>query len=151
MKADKACRLSTENAGERPERQRLLDEALQIALENFEAGETLGLIYSRFDGHRCLAEVHFLRGELDEAERVCAAASAFVSKTESRVCQLWLGPLYMDVLMAAAKHAESEERLEDAEAKRRLAQALLVGYQELVNECQSPRFTREAERLAATL
>jgi hypothetical protein len=98
--ADKASQLSNENVGDRLERQRMFDEALQMALEIFQAGESLGLLYTRFEGHRCLAEVRFRRGELDEAESVCAAAYDFISKTESRVCHLWLGPLYIDVLIA---------------------------------------------------
>jgi hypothetical protein len=74
--ADKANKLSAD-----AERQRLLDEALQIALENFTTTEKVDLIYSRFEGHRCLAEVRFRRDELSEAERLCAAASDFLSKT----------------------------------------------------------------------
>ena len=149
--ADKANRHATENVSDGVERQRLLDEALQIALENFQAGESLGLLYSRFEGHRCLADVRFRRGELDEAERVCAAALALVSETESRVCQLWLGPLYMDVLLAAASHKNSEGKPDEAAAKRRLAAEHFERYQKLVAECESPRFTREAERLAAVM
>jgi hypothetical protein len=103
----------------------------------------------RFEGHRCLAEVRFRRGELDEAEPVCAAAYDFISKTESRVCHLWLGPLYIDVLIAGAKRAETEGRPDNSATRRRLAADLLIGYQELVSQCQAPRFTREAERLAA--
>jgi tetratricopeptide (TPR) repeat protein len=148
--ADKASRLSNDNAGEQLERQRLFDEALAMALESFEAGESLGLVYTRFEGHRCLVEVRYRRGEFDEAERLCAAAYNFISKTESRVCHLWLGPLYFDVLLAGAKQAETEGRPDDATAKRRQAADLLIRYQELVSQCQSPRFTREAERLAAT-
>ena len=149
--ADKACRNATESVSDRAESQRLLDEALQTALENFRAGETLGLHYSRFEAHRCLADVRFRRGELNEAESLCAAASAFVSETESRVCQLWLGPLYMDVLLAQCQRADSEGKPDEAAQKRRLATELSVRYQELVSECQSPGFTREAERLAAIL
>jgi hypothetical protein len=149
--ANKANRISSEDAGDRLKRQQLLDDALQLAIENFEEGENLGLVYSRFEGHRCLAEVRFRRGELDEAERICVAASDFVSKTESRVCQLWLGPLHINVLMAVAKQAENEDRTSEAAAKRRFATELLAGYQELVKQCQAPGFTREAERLAVAL
>ena len=144
--ADKANRLSTGN-----EQQRLLDHALQIALENFTATEKGDLIYSRFEGHRCLAEVRFRRGELSEAERLCAAASDFVSNTDSRVCQLWLGPQYIDVLLASARQAETTNNGDKAAEKRQLAADLLARYQKLVSECQSPRFTHEAERLAKEL
>ena len=37
------------------------------------------------------------------------------------------------------------------DAKRRTARELLGSYQQLVAKCQSPRFTREAERLAREL
>jgi tetratricopeptide (TPR) repeat protein len=128
--------------------QRLLDEALQTALDNFQAVETLGLHYSRFEGYRCLAEVRFRRGEFDETERLCAAASELVSGTESRLSRLWLGPLYIEVLLAAGLRAEAEGKPDEAAAKRGLAAEHLAHYQELVADCQSPRFRREAMRLA---
>jgi predicted ATPase len=146
--ADKAKQHLSETISEQQERQRLLDDALKIALENLQAGEVLGLIYSRFEAHRCLAEVRLRRGELDEAEQVCAAASAIVSNTESRVSQLWLGPLYVEVLLALAERASAGKDSEEAAAKVRLAAEYLGQYQLLVAECQSPRFRREAERLA---
>jgi hypothetical protein len=149
--ADKAGQHASESISGQVERQRMFDEALAVALENFEAGERLGLLYSRFDAHRCLADVRFRRGELGEAERLCAVTDDFIHDTESRVSQLWLGPLYIDVLLAAAKQAEAEGKTPDALSKRDLAAEKLARYQELVAECQSPRFTREAERLAAAL
>jgi hypothetical protein len=72
--------------------------------------------------------------ELAEAERFCAEAAALVEPTESRVSQLWLGPLYIKVLLAQSKRAEAAKRL--------------ATYQELVAHCQSARFTNEAARLA---
>jgi hypothetical protein len=105
----------------------------------------------RFDSHRCLAEVYLRRGELEDAEGICAAAAAIVSGTESRVSQLWLGPVYLDVLSALATRLANEQRPAEAEEKRRTARELLGSYQQLVAKCQSPRFTREAERLAREL
>ena len=151
LQAAKANQHATESVSERDGRQRLLDEALQSALDNFEACEKLSLLYSRFEAHRCLAEVRFRRGELDEAERLCTAAERLVSGTESRVSQLWLGPLYIEVMLAAGKRAEDEGKLEDAAAKRKLAAEHLARYQALVAECQSPRFSREAARLAEVM
>jgi tetratricopeptide (TPR) repeat protein len=142
LKAEKATRSSAND-----EREELFDQALQLALSNFQDREMLGLLYTRFEAHRCLAEVRVRRGELDEAERLCAAALDLVSPTESRVCQLWLGPLYIDVLVAAAAQADRELNADAAAAKRRLAAELLDSYQQLVAACDSPRFTREAERL----
>jgi tetratricopeptide (TPR) repeat protein len=146
--ADKAKSIEAENTARR---QQLLDEALKLALENFQESENLNLLYSRFEGHRCLAEVRFRRGELDEAERVCAVIAELLSETDSRVCKLWLGPLYMDVLLAEAEEADDDVKPDIAAAKRRLALSQLESYEQLVALCESPRFTREAERLAEVL
>ncbi|HXL80090.1 MAG TPA: protein kinase [Pyrinomonadaceae bacterium] len=124
------------------------DEALQTALENFEQAEASGLLYSRFEGHRCLAEVRRQRGELDEAEAVCVKAFEVVSKTESRVSRLWLGPLYIGILLESAKTAATAGKVEESEAKRAKAKELVARYQKLVDTCQSPGFSREAARLA---
>jgi hypothetical protein len=82
-----------------------------------------------------LAEVRFRRHELDEAERLCREADELVTPTESRVSQLWLGPLYIQVLLAAEKREEASDKL--------------TAYKALVADCQSPRFTTEADRLAS--
>ena len=108
------------------------DEALQTALANLEQSSA-SLLYTHFEALRCLAEVRFRRDELEEAEAVCREADAFVSPTDSRVSQLWLGPLYIDVLMARGKKVEAAERL--------------ARYKLLVAECQSARFTAEVSRL----
>ncbi len=141
LKADKA------NTTIGSDRQQMLDEALQLALNNFQDGERLGLLYSRFEAHRCLAEVRFRRGDLDEAERVCAAASDLVANTQSRVCELWLKPLYIEVLLAQSEQAKPDE----ARRKYESAAELLARYQKLVAECQSPRFALEAERLGTMM
>jgi tetratricopeptide (TPR) repeat protein len=108
------------------------DEALQTALDNL-AQSSPSLLYTHFEALRCLAEVRLRRDELDEAEEVCRQADALVSPTDSRVSQLWLGPLYIKVLMARGKKAEAAERLES--------------YKVLVAQCQSERFRAEASRL----
>lgn len=110
-----------------------LDEALETASTNLERSSR-NLIYTHFEALRCMAEVHFLRSELGEAEEFCRQADQLVGPTESRVSQLWLGPLFVEVLRAQGKHEEAAERLSK--------------YQELVADCQSPRFSAEAERLA---
>ncbi|MEK6280717.1 MAG: protein kinase [Acidobacteriota bacterium] len=133
------------------ERERLLNEGLQIALETFARAETLGLLYSRAEARRILAHVHFRRGELDEAERLCSEARALVSDTESKVSRLWFGPLYIEVLLAISKRAEAAGNSEEAAAKRAEAHDHLTRYSKLVAGCQSPRFSREAERLTARL
>jgi tetratricopeptide (TPR) repeat protein len=140
-----------EAGGETAAGRELLDQALEFALENLRLGEASGLLYSRFEAHRCLATVRLRRNELNDAEQLCAAASGIVSGSESRVSQLWLGPLYMDVLIAGAKDLKSENKLDAGAAKLELAGELLSRYQELVAVCQSPRFVREAERLEREL
>lgn len=64
---------------------------------------------------------------------------------------LWLGPLYIETLLAAGLRAEAEGKPAEAAAKRGLAAENLARYQELVAGCQSPRFTREAARLADSI
>ncbi|MDQ5844739.1 MAG: hypothetical protein M3539_05530, partial [Acidobacteriota bacterium] len=132
------------------DRQRL-DEALQTAQENFEQGESLGLIYSRAEARRCLAHVHFRRGELDEAERLCAESLELISATESRVSRLWLGPLYIQLLLAISEQASAAGDAEKAATKRAEAANHLERYTKLVASCQSPRFSREVERLSKLL
>lgn len=111
-----------------------LDEALQTASACLESSST-SLIYSHFEALRCLALVHFRRNELDEAQRICNEAEEFLAPTESRLSRLWLGPLHIEVLLAAQKRDEAKKKLAD--------------YQALVADCQSPRFIAEASRLAA--
>ncbi|HKO36486.1 MAG TPA: protein kinase [Pyrinomonadaceae bacterium] len=130
---------------------RLLDAALETARQNYEESEASGLFYMRFESRRCLALVHARREELDEAERMCAAADELIRGTESRVSQLWLGPLYLEVLIMNADRHKQEGRTQDAAEKLTHARGYLKEYQQLVGECQSPRFTKEAERFAQKL
>ncbi|HEY6045429.1 MAG TPA: tetratricopeptide repeat protein, partial [Pyrinomonadaceae bacterium] len=147
FKAEQALTVGSET----PAGRELLDEALAFALENFTASETGGLLYMLFEAHRCLATVRWRRGELDEAEKLCAAASDIVSVTESRVSQLWLGPLYIEVLIDVAKQLESEHKLDEAAAKLKFAGELLTRYQQLVGECQTQHFVRMAAQLEQQL
>ena len=112
------------------------DEALQTATTHLQRSSP-NLIYTHFEALRCLAVVRFRRNELAEAEQVCDEAEAFIAPTESRVSALWLGPLQIEVLLAANKRDKARKKL--------------VDYQALVADCQSPRFTAEASRLAAAL
>lgn len=112
------------------------EEALKLAAASLKQSSR-SLIYTHFEALRCMAEVHVRRSEFAEAEQFCKQADELVSPTESRVSQLWLGPLYIEVLLAQAKLEEAADRLRT--------------YQALVADCQSPRFTSEAERLAAKL
>ena len=140
------------------------DEALAAAEQNMKDTRTGGLLYTRFEGLRCLAQVRLLRAraqqregvnghsdsvqtELNEAERICAEAQALVGPSESRVTQLWLGPLYLEVLLELAKHARlnGDEKL--ASQKMGEARQMITPYEELVRNCQSPRFSNEAKRL----
>jgi tetratricopeptide (TPR) repeat protein/tRNA A37 threonylcarbamoyladenosine biosynthesis protein TsaE len=133
------------------------DEAFKLAQENL-AVTSASLIYNRFEALRCLAFVHYLRAlsgrfedsanDLNEAERLCGEAYDLVSPTESRVSRLWLGPLQMDVLLAQSQRASARNDSTVAEEKLKQVRDVLTTYQQLVAECQSPRFTAEAERLA---
>jgi hypothetical protein len=87
------------------------------------------------------------RTELNEAERICAEAQDLVGPSDSRVSQLWLGPLYLEVLLEQIKQARSEGDEETASRKIAEAQQKIAAYEELVANCQSPRFSREAKRL----
>ena len=109
------------------------DEALKTAAENLQHSSP-SLLYSHFEALRCFAEVRLRRAELDEAEQLCREAEELIAPTESRVSRLWLGPLYIEVLLAAQKRDEAAARITD--------------YQQLVADCQTPRFTAEATRLA---
>ena len=127
------------------------DQALQLAQENFAQAETLGLLYTRAEGRRTLAQVRLARGEAEEAERLCAEALELVSSTESRVSRLWLGPVYLESLLAVAQEALANGDAEKVNAKRERAVEHLKVYQELVGECQSPLFKGEAKRLSQLL
>ncbi|HEY8226333.1 MAG TPA: protein kinase [Pyrinomonadaceae bacterium] len=142
------------------------DEALVAAEQSMRETEADGLLYSRFEGLRCLATVRLLRAraksqessngldnatlvqaELNEAERLCVEAAGLLEPTESRVSRLWLGPTHMEVLLEQKGLAESENDQIAAEQKLTLARKLLADYEDLVAKCQSPRFTLEAKRL----
>lgn len=116
------------------------DQALRTATTNLAHAVSIGLLYTHFEALRCLADVRFQRaqsgmyeGELDEAERLCREAEALIEPTESRVSRLWLGPLFIEVLLTRGKRDEAREKL--------------TVYEALVAECQSPRFITEIARL----
>jgi tetratricopeptide (TPR) repeat protein len=117
--------------------QQLLAAALQSATENCQDADELQLFYMRFDSRRCMAHVRLRRGELEEAEAQCAEAAEIIRNTESRISQLWLAPVYIEVLLAANK--------------RKQAATHVARFQQLVADCQSPGFSREAARLAALI
>ena len=65
-----------------------IEEAFQLARENFQSAEALGLLYSRTEGRRCLAHVHFRHGELDEALRYCDEILGMLGEGKSRISRL---------------------------------------------------------------
>ena len=113
------------------------DEAFQTARENYQSAEVLGLLFSRTEGRRCLAHVHFKHGELDETLRLCDEILEFLGEGKSRISRLWLGPLHIEALFLAGRREE---------AGRRLAE-----YEALVSDCQSPRCELEVVRLKKLL
>ena len=112
------------------------DEALKHAQDNLQRSSP-SLLYSHFEALRCLAKVLLRRNELEEAEAFCRQADELISPTESRISRLWLGPLYIDVLVAEGKRDEALKKFNV--------------YEELVRGCESPRFTAEAGRLKSLL
>jgi len=113
------------------------DEALATARENLANAEALNLIYLRTEGRRCLAHVHFKRGEQDEALRLCEEILDLLGEGKSRVSRLWMGPLHIEALCLAGRYEEAERRLTE--------------YTAIVAECQSPHFDREVIRLGELL
>lgn len=109
------------------------DEAMQTGRENLASGEALGLLYSRTEGRRCLAHVHFRRGDLEEALRLCEEILELLGEGKSRVSRLWLGPLHIETLFSLGRVDEARQRLSE--------------YAAIVAECQSPRFDQEVIRL----
>jgi tetratricopeptide (TPR) repeat protein len=151
LKADYAVSLAAKGArlgGDTDEGRSLLTAALETAQQALAASDAPGLFYMHFESLRCLALVYVYRGEWDKAEETCAAAADLLAPTESRVSRLWLGPTYIEVVLENAARLEKQGQHEDAAGKRALAHELLKEYQQLVSECQSPRFTKEAEQLA---
>jgi tetratricopeptide (TPR) repeat protein len=110
-----------------------LDEAFKVARQNYQEGEALGLLYSRTEGRRCLAHVHFKHGDLNEALRLCEEILEMLGPEKSRISRLWLGPLHVEVLLQSGQREEAIRRLTE--------------YEKLVSTCQAPRCEREIERL----
>jgi tetratricopeptide (TPR) repeat protein len=109
------------------------EEAFKTARENYEGSETLGLLYSRAEGRRCLAHVHFKHGELNETLHLCEEILELLGEGRSRISRLWLGPLHIETLYLAGRREEADRRLAEYEA--------------LVSDCQTPRCEREIVRL----
>jgi len=114
-----------------------IDEAFKTARENFAGGEALGLLYSRAEGRRCLAHVHFKNGELDETVRLCDEVLELLGDAKSRVVRLWMGPLHIEALFFSGRREEASKRLAEYEA--------------VVADCQAPRCEREVVRLKKLL
>src|SRR5215471_1742613 len=142
--AAKGAKLGRDNEAGR----RMLDAALETGQRALEASDAPGLFYMRFESFRCLIHVHIYRDEMEEAEATCRAATDLIEPTESRVSRLWLGPTYIEVVLENATRLDKQGKHEDAATKRAFAHELLTEYQQLVSECQSPRFTKEAQELA---
>jgi tetratricopeptide (TPR) repeat protein len=112
------------------------DEAFRIARENYASAETLGLLYSRTEGRRCLAHVYFKHGELEEALRLCDEILEMLGD-KSRISRLWLEPLHIEALFRAGRREEAERQLD--------------AYEALVADCQTERCEREVVRLKELL
>jgi tetratricopeptide (TPR) repeat protein len=113
------------------------DEAFKTARENYAGAETLGLLYSRTEGRRCLAHVYFRAGELEETLRLCDEILEMLGPERSRISRLWLGPLHIEALFQSGRREEASKRLEE--------------YETLVSMCQTARCEREIVRLKKLL
>ncbi len=114
-----------------------MDEAFQVARENLTRCEALGLLYTRADGRRCLAHVHFKNGDLNETVRVCDELLGLLGQAKSRVVRLWTGPMQVEALFKSGRHEEAAQCLADYEA--------------IVASSQAPRCEREVVRLKELL
>ena len=56
------------------------------------------------------------------------------ANTDATVSRIWLGPIHIEALLILERYDEARERLK--------------AYAQLVAECKSPHFNREAESLA---
>ncbi len=111
-----------------------LNEALEMARQSFEEAEGLDLLYLRTEAHRNLARVHFELGDVEETVRLCERILELTAETDARISRLWIGPLHVRALLALGRRDEARKRT--------------AAYVEMVSECQSPYFTREAAKLA---
>ena len=110
-----------------------LDEALTTATSALAQADASGLLFQRTESRRALAHVHFRRGDLDECLHRCDEIVELTEGLEPKISRLHLGPLHIEALRRAGRHAAASQQLN--------------AYAALVAECQAPNYVREVARL----
>ena len=113
------------------------DEALRAAREALDGAEQLGLPFIRTEARRCLAYVHYARGEWEAAIRVCNEVLEMLDGREPAVSKLLMGPLHVRALVAARRFGE--------------ARVQLAAFEELAARSQSRQAVSEASELWASM
>ena len=87
----------------------------------------------RTESKRVWGEILVARGRTEDGIRQFEDVLEITAGTDAKVSRLWAGPPHVEALLAVGRRDE--------------ARALFDGYAALVAECQSPRFSRESDRL----
>jgi tetratricopeptide (TPR) repeat protein len=114
-----------------------LDEALRLAHESVETADQLGFQIVRTEARRCLAYVHYVRGEWDAAIRRCDEVLQILDGLEPAICKLHMGPTHVKALVAAG-------RLDEARVQ-------LAAFEQLTAQCQSQHAADRAADLRREL
>ena len=110
-----------------------LDKAHATAGTAVARAEDSKLIYMRTESKRVMGEILVLQGRLEDGIRQFEEILEITAGTDARVSRLWAGPPHVDALLAAGRRDEARTRFD--------------GYAAMVSQCQSPRFSRELDRL----
>lgn len=110
-----------------------LDEALEASAAAIAEADAGGIYYMRVEARRGGAHTHFARGEFDQALVLANESDALNEGKESIAASLYIGPLHVEILVAAG-------RLDEARNQAEVFADLAAG-------CQSPFYVSEAERV----
>ena len=110
-----------------------LDVAMETAREALERAEAIDLLYMRTEARRCLAHVHFKRGEFSESLVRIEDAMQMTEDSEGRATRIWMGPVHVETLLALDRKDEARKQFD--------------AYAALIAEVQSPYFASEVKRL----
>jgi tetratricopeptide (TPR) repeat protein len=110
-----------------------LDKAHATAGAAVERAEASKLIYMRTESKRVLGEILVAQGRIADGIRQFEDILEITAGTDARVSRLWAGPPHVEALLAVGRPDD--------------ARTLFEGYAAMVAGCQSPRFSRESDRL----
>ena len=114
-----------------------LDEALDLARDAIERAEASEMFYLAGEANRNAMEVYLRREDYPQALAHAEKTLKAVADAESVVSRLWLGPDHVRCLLALDRTDEARE--------------VFMDWLPIVEQCQAPRFTAEAERLRGLL